>query len=172
MNCFIHLFIELIFESLLYARHLKFAGACASLSSTFHCMALWYCLGTRWGLASRLIRKDLEAWATRGLITSWFNTSRFGAIIDTNHTLIWAAHSRRFQGQPETLHTWMPLFTTLSEFWVLHVLACGLLIVSFMISWASQQRGGCLLAGHKGFRDFLKCVHATGGLECQIVILT
>lgn len=115
MKCFIHLFFQLIFESLLYARHLKLASAYAWLSSTFSCMDLWYCLGTRWGPGSRVIREDLEAWATRGLITSWFNTSKFGAIIDTNHTLIKAAYSRGFQCQPKTLHTWMPLFTTLTE---------------------------------------------------------
>lgn len=80
-----------------------------------------------------------------GPITSWFNTSRFGAIIDSNHTLIWAVHSRGFQSQAEISHTRLLLFPTVIETWLLEVMLLGLCPHSGFVHSIRGKvaRGGC-----------------------------
>lgn len=89
-----------------------------------------------------------ESYTTWDLITSWCNTSRFGTFIDNNHTLIWAIHSGGFQSQPETPHTWLLLFPTVTETWLLGGMPLGLCAHSGFVHnilGKVVRGGGCCL---------------------------
>ena len=79
MKCFIHLFIQHMFENLLYARHLKLASG---LSQAKQCLLVYWSLVLPGVKTQNLIpgQSGLRVGASQGLITSGF-----GTIIENNH---------------------------------------------------------------------------------------